>query len=297
MGRYQHIVAATDFSEPADRAAAAAASLARSLGSKVSLVHVYDPWPYTPPGFPVGATEADASMAKGSAERLERLRAAQFDGIETEVEALRHHNAAVAVTDYAGEVGAKLCVVGTHGRTGLSRVLAGSVAERVVRHAPCDVLSVPATKADATDALPIKHVMVGTDFSDPSKHAMDAAKWIGDKMDAELTLVHALDSSDETGPGLEESELKRRLWDALSTIRAERFAKNPRVNIVVLDGDSAATAMCEHAADKGVDLLVVGSHGRTGLERLLIGSVAERVVRFASCPVWVVRTHPVSVTK
>lgn len=149
-----HILVATDFSEASRPALVIAAAQAQAAGSKVSLVHVFDPTPMIPPAAVPAPRKMEESVAKEFEERvieeLKRIRKERLGGVgDVEVVALRHANAAFAICDYANTHKVDLIVLGTHGRTGLRHLLIGSVAERVVRHAHCAVLTVPAPKAES----------------------------------------------------------------------------------------------------------------------------------------------------
>jgi nucleotide-binding universal stress UspA family protein len=119
------VLIATDFSETAEEAARVASDYARGSAGRLHILHVVSP-----------ASDAVADA------RLERL-AADVGGGMSVVTAVRSGVPAAAIVQYALQHGADLIVVGTHGRTGVSRALIGSVAERVVRTAPCPVLTVP----------------------------------------------------------------------------------------------------------------------------------------------------------
>ncbi len=135
--------------------------------------------------------------------------------------------------------------------------------------------------------MAFKHVLVGTDFKECSRAAVDHAVEIASTSGAALTLVHVYDlpvtfaevAVGETLPALEEAA-EARLEQALEPVRA----RLPRAKGVVRCG-AAWEQLLEVAREKGADLIVVGSHGRKGLPRALIGSVAEKVVRLASVPV------------
>jgi nucleotide-binding universal stress UspA family protein len=144
----QKIVAPTDFSPASALALDAAALLAKQFGAKVVLLYVYDPVNLSPLYAVPGAAEL-FDVAPRIPEFEERIRR-EMDGLRRErlaavpeVEFLikQHPNAAEGICEAAGEIGADLVVLSTHGRTGLSHMLIGSVAERVVRHAPCPVLT------------------------------------------------------------------------------------------------------------------------------------------------------------
>jgi nucleotide-binding universal stress UspA family protein len=142
-------------------------------------------------------------------------------------------------------------------------------------------------------------ILVPTDFSAQSDAALATAKDLAARFGASLHLVHVLEdpyavatySADALGylpPGIKESwqqEAEKHL-NALLT-PAERTAL--KATTTVLFGGAAAREIVEHAQDKRIDLIVMGTHGRGGFAHLLIGSVAERVVRTATCPVLTVR--------
>lgn len=144
-----HILVATDFSEASQPALRAAAAQAAASGSKISLAHVFDPTPMVPPAAIPAPRRMEDSIAKELSQKVEeeltRIRQAVFPEVgDVQVVPLRHANAAFALCEYAENNGVDLIVLGTHGRTGLKHLLIGSVAERVVRHAHCPVLTVPA---------------------------------------------------------------------------------------------------------------------------------------------------------
>ncbi len=138
-------------------------------------------------------------------------------------------------------------------------------------------------------------ICCAVDFSNPSRLAMEDAAALAKQLGVDLTLlhVHELPTAETTGmlvssPGLfaaavEEAERKLELWRA----EAEQLACRP-VRMKVVPG-AAAAEIVRFATDEGMDAIVMATHGRTGLRRLLLGSVAERVVAQADCPVVVIR--------
>jgi nucleotide-binding universal stress UspA family protein len=142
----QHIVVATDFSKASERAVAAAAVLARQNEAKCTLVHVFDPEAFAPRA---GAYQlhsesmtVEPEVEQAIHEELRRVAEERLKDAPTVKTALvLARNAANGIVDYAKKEDADLIVIATHGRSGLSHFLIGSVAEKVVRHAPCPVLS------------------------------------------------------------------------------------------------------------------------------------------------------------
>jgi nucleotide-binding universal stress UspA family protein len=138
-------------------------------------------------------------------------------------------------------------------------------------------------------------ICCATDFSDASRFAMEEAADLARAFEAELVLVHVHDTRPQIGTGVIEWS---RLPFALAAVDLERDIcawrceaekrSGSRVRSAVLAGDPAAEIV-RFARERGADLLVVGKHGRTRLERFVLGSVAEKVVRQAPCPVLVVR--------
>ena len=146
------------------------------------------------------------------------------------------------------------------------------------------------------------HILVPTDFSEASRLGTDAAAMLAERFGAEVTLIH-VQNDDALRPPANlgyiperraelareiEVEVDAQLRALLETTFAKVEAKAVRV-----EDSSPARAICAHAEKVGADLIVIATHGRTGLKHLLIGSVAERVVRHASVPVLTLRSKAV----
>ena len=146
MSRPSRILTCTDFSDASLGALRRAAALARNTGADVHLVHVINPSTFIPPqAFVQFADDTIMEITKSLEAKLGQTRDDVFAGLgpaRVTCAVLSHPSAASAITEYAEEHGVDTIVVGSHGRTGLDRWLIGSVAEKVVRHAKCDVLVV-----------------------------------------------------------------------------------------------------------------------------------------------------------
>ncbi|HWP06441.1 MAG TPA: universal stress protein [Polyangiaceae bacterium] len=155
MGTIHRILVPVDFSEPSRRALDYAAELARPLGATLEVLHVAEIPAFVPSASLPEARASDLSLFAVVRESAGRL-LAQFvgeaaeRGIVVRASRLELGSPAQVITQVAVADGYDLIVIGTHGRTGLTRALMGSVAERVVRHAPCPVLSVRPTAPPAT---------------------------------------------------------------------------------------------------------------------------------------------------
>jgi nucleotide-binding universal stress UspA family protein len=181
-----------------------------------------------------------------------------------------------------------LVVVGTHGRTALARVVFGSVAEQVVRHAPCSVLVARPRLADA----PFKTILCPIDFSDSSRHAIDVATELGSD-GGEISLMHVIELPTSYAQDLATIGAVTEL-DRVTTTVIDQWAEKLRARangpVTAQTRRGRAGAQILDVLDSAAfDLVVMGSHGRTGLRRALLGSVAEKIVRHAACPVLVAR--------
>ena len=177
-------------------------------------------------------------------------------------------------------VEADLIVVGTHGRSGLDRLLCGSVAESVLQRSSRPVLVVRQTDVSRTEK-PIRIILHPTDFSGRSRPALGVARALARSHRARLVLLHA--GPADLGPERAElAQLKEQSDRAGLDVSVEtRFGQGEPVTEILLA-----------ARDLGCDLIVLGSHGRTGFDRRMVGSVAESVIREAPCLTLVVKGAP-----
>lgn len=290
------ILVATDFSDTAHIGAQWAIEIARNRGMEIHLLHVLTlphPWPHYAPAPP----ELGESLEKGAAERLaaeaEKLTTADV-AVTTRLEI---GIPSQVILETARELSPGLLVIGTRGLSGLSHLLLGSTAERVVQKADCPVLTVH--PEDGAPPRPIETVLVPTDFSDDAKVAIETARRLlrgqGIRTRAKLVLVHAYALPIEyTAYGpiptsvhyLENTgaEAQAALEEAADELRGEGLT----VEAVTREGYPPEVIVTE-AERAGADLIAMGTHGRTGLAHLLLGSTAERVVQRAGCPVMTVR--------
>jgi nucleotide-binding universal stress UspA family protein len=289
--RYAHIAIATDFSDHSERAIAIGADLAQRSGADVTLLHVFDPSPYMLLLEPRSPEEAEQVMGDAARKELERLAKEYLGGVErVRAIALHHPSAAAGICDYVGKHDIELVVVGTQGRTGLARVLMGSCATRLLRHAPSDILVVRGDTTSWED----RHIVAPTDLSENGSAAVDAAAQLHEAFGGKLSLLHVLDETipvpSTEGFGLADTtSVAKRLKKELDEIRGQHFGDDDTVSSHVLVGETPAPGICRWAEEHAAQLLVVATHGRTGLSAMLIGSVAEQVVQHAPCPVLTVR--------
>jgi nucleotide-binding universal stress UspA family protein len=145
--------------------------------------------------------------------------------------------------------------------------------------------------------IAIKNILVATDFSEASDAALAYGRTLASHFGAALQVVHVVENivlRNVTADGfvgvLPEVQLEVEA-EARKQLDEELSGGEPRASGLVLTSNVLADAIVSHAAAAGVDLIIIGTHGRKGVSRLLLGSVAERVVRAAPCPVLTVH-HP-----
>ncbi len=178
-----------------------------------------------------------------------------------------------------------LIVVGAKGRGLLERLLVGSVTRRVIGFTKLDVMVVPLRGSLAMDKI-----MLATDGSENSQPAGNRALELAQAYGADLKLLSVLEAPSPIGGNVREvlAELTKNRESMLADIRAQAEALGITTECFTSQGYPARTIVAE-AQKHGVNLIVMGSHGRTGLSRLLMGSVTERVIGLAPCPVLVVK--------
>jgi nucleotide-binding universal stress UspA family protein len=292
----KHILVATDLSPASDAALSQAAELARTTGAKVTVCHVAPNIVATNMLFPQFSGQA----ALGGLEIEERAREAVLEKLKTIPGLDGQVTVVVPVGEAAAEIsrtaeaaGADLVIVGSHGRTGLARTLVGSVAERVVRGVHCPVLVARQSPADGP-------VLAATDLSPPAQQAVIAAAAMAKARGAELVCMHALDMPIDTvgygylapfgvfsmPPDPAGQEALREA--AHATLKSALELAQVQAKSMVHEG-RPAPEIVRAATDLGASLVVVATHGRSGLARIALGSVAESVVRHAPCSVLAVR--------
>jgi nucleotide-binding universal stress UspA family protein len=177
-----------------------------------------------------------------------------------------------------------LIVMGRRGTHQLERELVGSVTARVIGYTMKDVLVVP----DGTN-MTRKNILLATDGSPSCETAVERAIDIAKEHEASLTAVSVVYTNDEylaLAPG-DVEELIAKAKNKLAAIEQKGKEAGIKINCLVKEGE-AYEAITTMAQNSNIDLIVMGSHGRKRLERLLMGSVTERTIGYAPCPVLVV---------
>jgi nucleotide-binding universal stress UspA family protein len=290
MTSLKRILCATDFSPASDPAWDFAQRLAGAVRADLLLVHVLRWIPVAFDGaFDAGTYQRLLDDERREAQaRLDRL--APEGGLRV-TKRLEDGPPAARILSVAESEGVDLLVVGTHGRTGLNRLLMGSVAEHVVQAASCPVVTVRPLPGAARGLIrPFTRIVYPTDFSPAATRAWPWVRALAAATGAEIDLVHVLIEvvpDRHVDPAFLAQAAQAIRADAARS--AEQFLATcgfPRERIHVQFAHGVeADAIVHWAQSRGADVIVMGTHGRTGLLRLALGSVARRVLHAAPCPV------------
>lgn len=291
MGPLKHILLATDASEYSEGAVKEAIYLAKSCVAKFSVIYVLE----TNPEFETEGLKFVEKMEVAAREHLEAIRKmAAEQNVECETLVRRTDQPHKAIIEAAEKMSADVIVMGRHGKSGLEKVLIGSVTAKVIGYSPCNVLVVP---RDAQ--ISCKSILVATDGSKYSEMAATKAIDIAKRCKSNLTALSVAPSEllanvdADTGYTQQQLDiLAKEIFDmsekSVKSVEIAALKEGLQVERIVMGG-RPYEGVVETAKKKKSDLVVIGSHGRTGFKKFLMGSVAERVVGLAPCAVLVVK--------
>jgi nucleotide-binding universal stress UspA family protein len=297
--RFNRVLVPVDFSRPSLQSISYALAISRQFGADVHLLHVTDAAQQPPPTLLTLPLVPQSEWNQRFMKRLQALVLKyRTDGNVSALEP-RTGTAYEEICAVVRELKADLIVIATHGYTGYKRMFLGSTAERVVQHSPCPVLVVRhhlsrwngAAGLSNRTGFELAKILVPTDFSKCSNAAFDYGVQLARDFGAELRLVHVINPHafpfGDQYAALDPAQLVRETeYAAQKQMRSMAARAKVRYSVRVIHG-SPAVQIC-NAANQDIDLLVISTHGRTGLGHILIGSVAEHVVRYAHCPVLVI---------
>jgi nucleotide-binding universal stress UspA family protein len=301
----RNILVPIDFSEMSIEAIKIARRLARRFTASIHLAHVrqFDYAGFSAPAPPVVPFSLMTYDQEGEKRLLEEFNAlARKHGVSLATcHILSGGPAFDEICRVAQNIPADLIVMPTHGRTGLKHVFLGSTAERIVQHSPCPVFVVreKRRRSKAGPLHSINTILVPVDFSDCSRKGLQYAIRFANEFGARIILLHAtylgyIYSSEGTAiydiPALQKAARKTAERKMRELVRSVNFG-DAKFETVFTEG-SPVLDICAYAKDHDVDLIVTSTHGLTGFQHVLIGSIAEQVVRHALCPVLVVPSHP-----
>lgn len=295
----KRILFATDFSQWARRAEDYACSLACSWQASLTVLSVAEFPPGLNPDYPVNQQYLAELLKQASSQLVGLKGRAERRGIVMTTKVATGIPSEEVITAARVE-DSDLIIVGTRGKTGLAHVLLGSTAERVIRGAPCPVMTVRMEVADTGDEgdlsrpVTLGRILVPVDFSDCSLDALEYAAVLAQQAKASLMLLHVLEpvsyGLDFTLGHIRTREQLRESW----TKRLEELASSLTVTQIPVDfrlrGGLPADSILDSAQALPCDLIVMGMHRRRGISHALSGSVAEAVLRKSLCPLLTVRS-------
>jgi nucleotide-binding universal stress UspA family protein len=305
---YHSILVPLDGSQIAEEALPLALSIANRAGAGLEIMRVHDICAVEDPhcGWAPYNPAEDAMLMKQEQAYLDAVTRRLGSAATVPVTSALVVGLVVdRILDHVRIKPADLVVMTAHGRGPMSRFWLGSVADELVRHAPVPILMVrPRDDTQGPEAQPtLRRMLIPLDGSEFAKQVREPAIALGSLMDAEYVLIRAVESrSPSAGPPVaaerkaaeqprlekQKAEAQAYLDGAVERLRAEGF----RVRARVVVAESVAAAVLEAARDENIDVIAVATHARSGFKRLLLGSVADKIVRGALTPVLVYQPMP-----
>jgi nucleotide-binding universal stress UspA family protein len=269
--RWDKLMACTDGSAEGQNAVAVTLELARVCGSQVSAVQVLE----VPAEFQAVAPDLRGTLEKEVQKNIEALKAAAARlGVPLKAVVIRGQAPHAAIVATVEEIRPNLVVMGRCGKSALARIVMGNVTARVIGLSPVNVLVVPRGAA-----LAFQRLLVASDGSPYSEAAWELALAMAKQAKSQLI-------------GVAVAPEERDIREAKAIIQQMRTAANrARVPLKEVSprGVPAAVGIVQQAIQNEVDLIIMGSYGRTGLKKLLMGSVTERVISRSPCPILAVK--------
>ncbi len=272
VARLEKLLAATDRSSFSDGALREARNFAKMCSTKLYVMTVIE----TNPEYEtIGAEYLQKEEEEAMQYLLAVKKEAEEQGLACETVIRRGDNPANLIVQEAREKTADMVVIGRRGRKGLAKVLMGSATAKVVAHAPCNVLVVPRAAR-----IECRNIVVATDGSEHAEAAVSEAVEIAKRCGGHLIAVSAILTEEQS------EEAKVFVGDAAET------AKKAGVTVETMTPvGKPHDVITETAGGRGVDLIVIGAHGESGLKKLLMGSTTEKVIGRAGCAVLVVKAR------
>jgi universal stress protein E len=269
--QWDKLMVCTDASDGGQNAVAVTLELAQACGSKVFVVQVLE----IVPEFQAVAPDIKATLAQGIQENAAIIQAAAAKlGVALQMVVPESQVPHAAIVAAAEKIRPDLVILGRRGKSTLARILMGSVTARVIGHSPVNVLVVPRGAA-----LGFQRLLVASDGSPYSQAAWGLALSMAQQAESQLIGVAV---APEEGDIIEAKAIIHRMLTAANRAKMPFKGINPQ-------GVAPDTGIVQQAIKNEVDLIIMGSHGRTGLKKLLMGSVTERVIGQSPCPILVVK--------
>jgi nucleotide-binding universal stress UspA family protein len=281
------ILCPVDFFPASDAGVTYAVGLAANYDAQIHLLHVITPVLPMAYEYAINTVEIMKSVEKNAVDQLAKLVARAE---EAGVKAAGEVRIGDVYDEIKGVIEAEkpdLLVMGTHGRRGVERWFMGSTTEKMLRHSPVPLVTIAATGEKMTTAPRFRRILVTTDFSDGTADALAHAFSVAQENDSHITLMHVVhDVAADVSGKYRDSLIKgvhKQLQDLIPPEAGNWCDVDTRVETGV-----PYRIVLRTLEDEKIDLLVMNIHGKGMLDRALLGSTAERVVRAASCPVMLI---------
>ena len=286
MVRIQNILCPVDFFRASENAAEYAIALAKKFGARVTLFHVVEPvarWAYE---LPFDTTELVKEITARSTEELKKL-GKRAQAAKVPADTLVHRGEVDREIRFLiRKRNIDLVVMGTHGRRGLEKFFMGSTTERLLRKLNIPLLAVGNVQPK-TLATGFPHILATTDFAEGTPDAIAYAFSLARAYRSKVTLLHVLNDVEADIGGRYREQLIRSIQRELENLLPDS-ARDTRDVAVRVETGLPIRRILRILSREKIDLIVMNIHGETLLDRLSRGSVAEKVVRFATIPVLVV---------
>jgi nucleotide-binding universal stress UspA family protein len=282
--RLRGILVPLDGSDLAEQALAVGVARARRSDATLHLVSVQEPYPALalPPEVPIPTADLERQALAERRQYLETLATAARASLQAPVlVTVLAGDAATALAGYVESHEVDLVVMTTHGRTGLSRLWLGSVADRLLRRLAVPVLLLHA--GEAPQATEVRHLVVALD-GDIEEPVFDAIVALGARPGVTRCILTRVVPGSHPGPQRTE-QLVEQARAYLARLAEPMAAAGWDVDWQVVVGRGIASQILALAEASGADCIAVGTHGLRGVERLLLGSVADKIVRGSRVPV------------
>lgn len=288
---FKNVQFLTDFSEPSEAALPFAVAIAREFGATIHALHVLilEPLLYATADVTATAISAVEESARAGMQRVE----SQLAGVPHKTTVIRGAAVWPSLEAVMGDSNIDLIILGTHGRTGVQKVLLGSVAEEIFRRAPVPVMTIgPRVRNAAHNGARFSRILFATDFTPESLAATPYAISLAEENEAQLILIYVIKREQNVANRPEEKSIANAMHDLLELVPkdAELWCRPE----AVVDYGDPADRILQTAAERHADLVVLGVRdaGRhMGTATHIGNAIAHKIVARASCPVLTARGH------
>jgi len=302
MMEIKNILFTTDFSQCGLKGLDHALYLSRENNADLYLLHIIKTHRHDmiePMQHVTNAEEIYKQLCKNAVDRLHELVTGKENGVTIHHEAITGVSVFESILEFIHTKDIDLIVIGTHGRHGVNRLIMGSVAEKIVRLAPCSVLTVRCESGGNLKET-LKTIVVPVDFSEYSRNALKEAVNFANIYNATLHIVHIVEKfdypsiykSNEKKPELWNEDVKKKTYSEIERLVQEFGGDKSKTKIHIEKGQPVRDII-RYCKDVNADLVVIATHGLRGIEYLLMGSVSEKVVRYSECPVLTIKNKNV----